>query len=411
MSNSKNHNQLAEHFFRHSYARTVAILTRYFGLDQVEMAEDIVQDTLVEAMEKWSIHGLPDNPDGWVMDVAKKKTINLLKRRQLFMSKVAPQLQDDENTGVLVSDSTLRMIFACCHPSLPNESQIALALKTLCGLSVPEIAKALLTTEDNINKRIYRAKKKLREEHIAFDIPIATSLNDRLNSVCKTLYLLFNEGYYAPHHKEVLRIDLCYEAVRLLKEVESVFQDTAKVNALLALMMFSLSRFESRLNKDDSLICLQDQDRKKWDPDLIAQGMGYLTKAIQTKEVNTYQLLAGIGAEHCLARYFASTNWQSIYQQYTILETLDPGFLITMNKLIAYYYLGHHKEALSALEHLKSAIDFRESANYYLALGTLYLDDKNIQKALFNLSKALSLTQHEREISIIQKRLSSIDSI
>lgn len=263
MSNSKDHNQLAEHFFRHSYARTVAILTRYFGLDQVEMAEDIVQDTLVEAMEKWSIHGLPDNPDGWVMDVAKKKTINLLKRKQLFMSKVAPQLQDDENTETLVSDSTLRMIFACCHPSLPNESQIALALKTLCGLSVPEIAKALLTTEDNINKRLYRAKKKLREEHIAFDIPIATSLNDRLNSVCKTLYLLFNEGYYAPHHKEVLRIDLCYEAVRLLKEVESVFQDTPKVNALLALIMFSLSRFESHLDKDDSLICLQDQDRKK----------------------------------------------------------------------------------------------------------------------------------------------------
>lgn len=139
--------------------------------------------------------------------------------------------------------------------------------------------------------------------------------------------------------------------------------------------------------------------------------MGYLTKAIQTKEVNTYQLLAGIGAEHCLARDFVSTNWQSIYQQYTILETLDPGFLITMNKLIAYYYLGHHKEAISALEDLKSAKDFRESANYYLALGTLYVDDKNIQKALFNLSKALSLTQHEREIAIIQKRLVSIDSI
>ncbi|MTI38830.1 sigma-70 family RNA polymerase sigma factor [Fulvivirga lutimaris] len=411
--NLPNHHthQLAAHFFRHSYARTVAILVRYFGLDQVEVAEDIVQDTLVEAVEKWSIHGIPDNPDGWIMDVAKKKTINLLKRKQLFATKVVPQLQDVESAEALVADSTLRMIFACCHPALPTESQIALALKTLCGLSIPEIAKALLTSEDNINKRLYRAKKKLREEKIAYDIPVATSLNDRLDSVCKTLYLLFNEGYYAPHHKEVLRIDLCYEAVRLLKEVEETFHNSAKVNGLLALMMFSLSRFESRLDKDDSLICLQDQNRSLWDKDLIAQGMNYLTKAIRTKEINTYQLQAGIAAEHCMSPDFASTNWQSIYQQYTILESLDSSFLVKMNRLIAYFYLGHKTEALTAMHALEHSQGFAQNTSYYMTLGTLYLNMQDDDNARYNLKEALIFAKNEREKDLIQTRLASIDSI
>ncbi len=413
MTNLNQHtNKLTEHFFRHSYAKTVAILVRYFGLDQVEMAEDIVQDTLIEAMEKWSIHAIPDNPEGWIMDVAKKKTINLIRRNQLFQTKIAPRLNTPVSyADTIVSDSTLRMIFACCHPALPIESQISLALKTLCGLSVSEIARALLTTEGNINKRLYRAKKKFREEEIEYSIPIKTELNDRLDSVCKTLYVLFNEGYYAPHHKDVLRIDLCYDAVRLLKDVETTFADSAKVNSLLSLMLFSLARFESRLDQDDSLICLQDQNRKLWDQELIAQGMDYLSRAIQTAEVNPYQLQAGIAAEHCLSKDFESTNWQSIYQQYTLLESLNSTFLVKMNKQISYYFMGRREEALTALQGLKKLPDFTETVSYYLTLGTLYLLSREKEKASGYLAKAFSLTQSEKEKEIIQRRVDSINSM
>jgi len=183
---NKYQTELAEHFFRHNYGKMVAILVNYFGLNQVEIAEDIVQDTLVEAMEKWGVHSIPTNPEAWLMDVAKKKTINFLKRNQLFENKIRPTLvlntifDTDES---IQKDSTLLMIFACCHPDLPVESQIAMALKILCGLSVGEISNALLTTESTINKRLYRAKQKFRNGTIAFHFPKQEQQNERLNSV------------------------------------------------------------------------------------------------------------------------------------------------------------------------------------------------------------------------------------
>ncbi len=413
MKNQNEHTQqLADHFFRHSYAKIVAILVRYFGLAQVEVAEDIVQDTLIEAMEKWSIHGIPDNPEGWIMDVAKKKTINFLKRDQLFHSKIIPQLAlPMSQTATTVSDSTLRMIFACCHPELPMESQISLALRTLCGLSIAEIARALLTTEDNTNKRLYRAKKKFREGKIKFDIPSEKEYSLRLSGVCRTLYVLFNEGYYAPHHKDVLRMDLCYEAVRLLQEVECTSRQSSEINGLLSLMLLLLSRFESRLDENDALICLQDQDRTLWDQALIAQGMNYLKKAIQTDQVNVYQLQAGIAAEHCISQDFESTNWQSIYQQYLVLESIDSSFLVKMNKLISWYYTGHQEKAKACLHQLQELPDFAENTSYHLTLGTLYMSDKDKIQATYHLKRALSLAKYEREKMVIQRRLDSIDSI
>ena len=229
----KNSNQLTAHFFRHNYAKMVAVLVRYFGLEEVEIAQDIVQDTLVEAMEKWSVQPIPENPEGWLMDVAKKKTINFLKRNQILHQKILPKLQArtpselDFSEGV-EKDSTLRMIFTCCHPDLSNASQIALALKTLCGLSIPEIAYALLTNEATINKRLYRAKQKFRNRSIAYELPSKENLVDRLNNVLSTLYLLFNEGYYSAHPEKAIRIDLCFEAIRLVKNIQLYFPNSAK---------------------------------------------------------------------------------------------------------------------------------------------------------------------------------------
>ncbi|MEO0333913.1 MAG: sigma-70 family RNA polymerase sigma factor, partial [Bacteroidota bacterium] len=265
MSLSSDTNQLAEHFFRHNYAKMVAVLVRYFGLDQVEIAEDIVQDTLIEAMEKWSVSDIPQNPGGWLMDVAKKKTINRLKRDQLFHSKIIPSLPLSSSDPEVETDSTLRMIFACCHPSLPDESQVALALKTLCELSVTEIAHALLTNEATVNKRLYRVKQKFRNGNISFEIPIDIELSDRLDNVFTTLYLLFNEGYYSLHAEKMIRTNLCFEATRLLKEVITAFPDSSKAKALLALMLLNIARFESRTDNNSMPVVLAEQNRAAWD--------------------------------------------------------------------------------------------------------------------------------------------------
>ncbi len=407
MTNFQNHIKLDDQLFRRSYSKTVATLINYFGLAQVELAEDVVQETLLNAFEQWSIHGVPQNPDGWIMDVAKKKTINILKRDQLFKSKVIPSLNHEySQTNREYSDNTLKMIFACCHPKLPSESQIALALKTLCGLSVPEIARALLTTQSNINKRLYRAKEKFRTEQILFVLPAEESGNKEVKNVCKTLYLLFNEGYYAPEHKELIRMDLCFEAIRLLQEVNSLFPDSSEVNGLLAMMYFSVARFESRLDNSETLVCLQDQDRNLWDKQFINLGMNYLNKTTINDQPNVYQLLAGIAAEHCIASSFDSTNWQSIYDQYLILEAIDSSELVQVNKYISLFFLGNKQEAIEGILKVKNT----SNSTYNLTLGALYSNLKDIENARKFLLLAMKHSNASGEKLIIQRELEALTS-
>ncbi|MEL7427048.1 MAG: sigma-70 family RNA polymerase sigma factor [Bacteroidota bacterium] len=401
--------ELAEHFFRHSYAKMVAILVRYFGLQEVEMAEDIVQDTLVEAMEKWSVQSIPNNPEGWLMSVAKKKTINFLKRKQTFESKVRSTIQFkalfEANGQAVERDSTLRMIFTCCHPSLPVEAQIALALKTLCGLSVSEIANALLTSESTINKRLYRAKQKFRDGSITFAIPDPRNLDQRLAAVFTTLYLLFNEGYYSSHHEKVIRIDLCFEAIRLVKEVLEFYPNSHPAKALLALMFLSVARFESRIDEQGALVILAEQDRELWDKALIAEGMDYLHQSTEGNEISAYHLQAGIAAEHCLATNFASTNWASIYRQYSMLEQLQPNVFFTFNKAIAKFFGINQEEALMDLLALKKEQALQSNSQFYASLGMLHAEMGLAQEALSYFQKALSFSKSTQEKALIEQRI------
>ena len=397
---------LEKDLFRRSYAKTVAILTNYFGLAQVEIAEDVVQDALVEAMERWSIQGIPKNPEGWIIEVSKKKAIDVFRRQNVYLSKVMPSLRalcaegDHEN-----KDSTLKMIFACCHPLLPKESQIALALKTLCGLSVSEIANALLTSVENINKRLYRAREKFRSQRIEFVTPEIDQAKDRIDSVCQTLYLLFNEGYYSPQYQHPIRTDLCYEAIRLLKEVESSFSRSSKVHGLLALMYLNMSRFESRLGEDNALVSLQDQDRSLWDQELIGLGVLHLNKSMEDHVPNKYQLQAGIAAEYCIARSFETINWGSVYSQYELLEALERSDLIYLNKQIAYFFLGNREEAFSRILQMTYDNDFKPNALHFLTLGVLSSYHGDEQKTSDYLGKALSLADSDKEKKLILARL------
>ena len=384
----------------------MAVLVRYFGLDQVEIAEDIVQDTLVEAMEKWSLGNIPQNPGGWLMDVAKKKTINRLKRDQLFQSRVIPNLSQASFSPEVETDSTLRMIFACCHPSLPDESQVALALKTLCGLSITEIAHALLTNEATINKRLYRAKQKFRSGSIPFDIPTDGELPNRLDNVFTTLYLLFNEGYYSLHAEKMIRIDLCFEAIRLLKEVVVAFPSSSKAKALLALMLLNIARFESRIDSNRTLVVLAEQNRAAWDQSLVAEGIDYLYQSMEENQLSQYHLQAGIVAEHCLAKDFRSTNWASIYRQYTLLEMLDDSMTLQLNKAIARFYANEKEEALAGLLSLKSNPFMNENALYYITLAVFCSELGQKEQAAHFFETALKYSKSDTEKELIRKKMS-----
>ena len=393
----------------------VSILVRYFGLNEIEIAEDIVQDTLIEAMERWSIHSLPHNPEGWLMDVAKKKTINLLKRNQLLQNKIIPRLKSTTSlyteinfSDSAIKDSTLRMIFASCHPSLPTKSQIALSLKTLCGLSVPEIANALLLNESTINKRLYRAKQKFRDGSIIFEIPQEDELRDRLDNVFTTLYLLFNEGYYASHHKELIRIDLCLEAIRLQKQMVEAFANSQKANALLALMLFSFARFESRLDEHGGILVLREQNRSLWDQSLIAEGLDYLQQSTKGNELNRYQLQAGIAVEHCLAQDFKSTNWHSIYQQYSILDHLEPNAIVKLNKAIAKFYCGFREEAIGDLIRLENEPLLRKNRLYFATLGDFLDALGQKEKAVSYYETALKFSDSVAERAFLQKKIDNL---
>ncbi|WP_149304489.1 RNA polymerase sigma factor [Pareuzebyella sediminis] len=406
--NKASPNQLTEHFFRHNHAKIVAILVRYFGLKEVEIAEDIVQDTLIEALEKWSVRSIPDNPEGWLMDVAKKKTINFLKRHQNFQSKIAPNLigKSLSSTGSSVEkDSTLRMIFTCCHPTLPKESQISLALKTLCGFTVSEIANALLTNESTINKRLYRAKQKFRDGTIAYQIPKDGALQKRLEGVFYTLYLLFNEGYYSSHSEKIIRMDLCFESIRLLEEVIASFPNSQQAKALLALMYFCVARFESRMDEKGAIVILAAQNRKLWSKELIAKGMNQLLQSTKSNEVSSYHLQAGIAAEHCLADSFESTNWESIYQQYVILEKLNPSIIITFNKIIAKFYGINREEALSDLLALKNEPELQHNVHYFTSIGLFYTQLQHHEKAVPFFETALRISKIPAEKALIRRKL------
>ncbi|HET9745035.1 MAG TPA: sigma-70 family RNA polymerase sigma factor, partial [Chitinophagaceae bacterium] len=326
MHQDNNINQLVDHLFRHESGKMVAVLSKLLGLQSLETAHDIVQDTLLQAMTTWSFNGVPDNPSAWLCRVAKNKAIDFL-RRERTIREINPRysylLQSEYTLSSTVTelfletemqDSQLRMMFACCHPAIPEESQIALTLKTLCGLSVNEIAKAFLTTDETIAKRIYRAKEKIRTEKIELEVPQNHDLALRTDTVLKSLYLLFNEGYKSSNPDKLIREDLCEEAMRLcFLLTQHQLTSFPRSKALLALMCFQASRLDARLDDNNNIILLKHQDRSRWNRSLMSKGFELMEEAAEPFEISPYHLEAAIASQHAAARSFEQTDWKSIY--------------------------------------------------------------------------------------------------
>ncbi len=397
----------------------VSVLTRIFGLQHIEIAEDIVQDTFLKAAQEWSINNIPPNPQAWLYKAAKNKTIDYIRHRkhvEEYASEINHLLKSEWTLSSSVndlfldkeiSDSQLRMIFTSCHPSLPAESRIALTLKTLCGFSIMEIAKALLTTESNINKRLFRAKQKIREAHLKFEIPEGKELADRLNTVYKVIYLLFNEGYSASHAENLIREDLCAEAIRLgIILSEHPVGKMPETYALIALMCFHAARLEARLDEEGSIILLKEQDRSLWSKELIAKGYEYLSKASYGEELSEYHLEAAIAAHYCRAQDFSQIDWVSILNLYEMLLKLNNSPVTILNKSIV---ISQIYGAEKAIEEIRDIPELGSYYFYHTTLAEFYSKLKNISSAKKHLETALTLTNSNAEKKLVKKRLEKLE--
>lgn len=408
--------ETVSHLFRHESGKMIAALSKLLGLQNLQTAQDIVQDTLLQAVQTWSYKGLPDNPAAWLHRVARNKAVDALRREKIsrrVYSEQAYLLQSEYTLTPTVascfaeeevSDSQLQMIFACCHPFIPLESQLALALKTLCGLSVAEIAAAFLKDEATIAKRIYRAKEKIRSENIELEMPSSSQLPKRLDAVLHCLYLLFNEGYNSSHPDQLIREDLCEEAVRLaFLLTQHSLTNLPRTNALLALFCFQASRLKARLDDGGNIILLRQQDRRKWHQPLIQKGAYFLEKATQ-HETSVYHLEAAIAYLHAAAPSFAQTDWKAIHYLYRILAEQQPTPFVRLNKAIAVAYAVSNEAALKELQQIKGL------ENYYLyhtAIGEIHFALGQKEQAMTCYQKALALTRSIAERQLLQQKLAT----
>jgi RNA polymerase sigma-70 factor (ECF subfamily) len=413
--------QLVDHLFRHESGKLVSVLTRIFGAVNLSLAEDVVQDSLVEAINHWQYEGVPDNPSAWLFRVAKNKALNFVNREKNklhYSSDVVHYLQSKWTVEPAldlifseqeIQDDQLRMIFTCCHPAISRDSQIALALKTLCGFSIPEIARAFLTTEENINKRLVRARKNIRLDKIAFEIPQGNELGERLNAVLETVYLLFNEGYSASKGDEIIRYELCEEAIRLAQMIaeNKVIEQKENVLALLALMFLNASRFKARQDIDGSILTMAEQDRSLWDKNLKDTGLKYLNEATQNNKIGFYHIMAAISANHSMAPDFDSTNWQAILTLYDILFEIDNSPLVLLNRTIAILKVYGAERAIAELEKIEDIPSLKTYHLLYSTKAEFYIQLHQYAQAAEYLEKSIQFVSLKAEREMLQAKLDS----
>ncbi len=404
---------MTDHLFRREAGRMVAALTRLFGAKHVDLAEDIVQETLLKAMHEWPYHGVPDVPAAWLHRVAKNLAIDRLRReaRGLELLKENAALLRSEWTlsstvnelmdAPSIADDQLRMMFACCHPNLPREQQVALALKTLCGFGVPEIARAFVTNEETINKRLYRAREAFRALG-RIEFPPESELAPRLAHVLATIYLLFNEGYNSTSHHDLIREDLIEEALRLCDLLtRNAATDRSEVHALLALMLFHAARSATRIDALGAIVLLHEQDRAKWDGELIALADHHLDRAVAGGAVSIYHVEAAIAAVHAHAATFATTNWRSIISLYDQLLRLNPSAVVQLNRAIAVAQADGATAGSRALEAVKG---MEGSHLYHAARGDLLRAMGRADEARAAYALAATLTRSPAESELLRRK-------
>lgn len=414
MTDPKSAPALPEHYFRHEFGRLVSVLSRRFGVHRVELCEDAVQTALLRAVQTWSQRGLPDDKSAWLYRVALNEVLSALRREkrtdtsvdsteQLAAEATAEEAVYLENE---IKDDQLRMLFACANPTIPGESQLVFALKILCGFSVEEIALRLFRSHEAIYKRLQRARVALSERVDGLESPSLDELANRLPAVLEILYLLFTEGYSSAQPDQMIRHELCEEAIRLGQLLnEHPVGAAPETDALLALMYLDAARFDSRVDGAGGLLLLEEQDRLLWDRDLIHTGISYLHRAARGDAFTRYHAEAAIAAEHCLAPTYKETRWDEIARLYQMLEGIAPSPINTLNRAIAIAEWQGPDAGLALLEALNPPAWL---LGYYLwdaTLGELYRRRGNLDHATAHLTRALDAAPTHAERALLRRRL------
>ncbi len=408
-------NLSVDHLFRHRAGQMIATLTRIFGIERLDQVEDAMQEAMIRALRLWPHQGVPDNPVAWLIQVAKNRILDQLRR-----DSKATETTDEIEIPVTgefdaafaneICDDQLRMIFTCCHPLVPQDGQIALTLKTVGGFSVSEIARAFLAREPSIIKTLTRAKQRLREFDIKLEMPQPDKLPARLESVLRAIYLMFNEGYSALEGEELVRTDLCHEAIRLCELLaEHPVTDAPKVHALGALLLFQGARLTARCDAAGELLLLSEQDRSLWDRAMIKRGLYHLRKSAHGDEVSDYHLEAEIASCHTLAASFEATDWPRVLGCYKELLSRKPSPVVALNRIVALAKVLGIEAGLFELNKLAEDRTLRNYYPFYAALGELLREDGKKSEAIDAYQKALSLTSSEPIRRFLVKRIACLE--
>jgi RNA polymerase sigma factor (sigma-70 family) len=416
LSVSQTVSQTVEHLFRQESAKMIAILTGIFGTEHLTLAEDVVQETLARALQTWPFYGIPQNPSAWIMRAARNLAVDVVRRQKVFREKEAeivalidrhePSPEESAFSDQEIADDRLRMMFVCCHPSVPADAQVALALNTLCGFGVEEISRAFLASEAALAKRLVRAKQKIREARIPFAIPEGKELAERLDGVLQTLYLLFNEGYKASGGEKLIREDVCAEAIRLTDLLaKHPAANQPRTHALLALMLLNAARFPARVDAEGNLLLLRDQDRSLWDQSMIARGMFHFAQSAAGAEITVYHLQAGIVACHCAAPDYDSTNWEQILSLYDRLIAFDDSPVVALNRAVAVANVQGAQAGLDAVGGIRDVDKLKSYYLLYAVLGEFEMRLNHPDIAAGHFEKAVELTQVKSEQTFLSGKL------
>jgi len=410
---SQSTNQLVEHFFRHESANLVAVLTRAFGIRRIDLVEDMVQVAMLEAMHAWKQRGVPENPAAWIHRAAKNRILDVLRREKTHEKAIAlagGSIDDQESIvdrwleEEQLSDSLLRMMFVCCHPTLERKTQLALTLKTLCGFGISEIARGLLLPSETVKKRIGRAKKSLATANVRLDLPSDEELTQRLDVVHDVLYLMFNEGYSTSQGTEPIRDDICEEAARLCHLLCESRYSSPATKALLALLLLHSARLDARTDSEGAVILLEDQDRAEWDRQLIGVAQYWLAQS-KADSVTTYHLEAAIAMQHCIATSVEATDWETIIRFYDRLLQLRDSPIYALNRAIAVGQGGDTREAMSQLESLRDRKDMQSYLLLDCAMARIHELEGNTAEATDSYLIALSKAEAPHEKRLLERKL------
>lgn len=402
------------HLLRHDSGRMAAVLTRIFGFHRIDQIEDSIQEALLKALKTWPYKGIPENSTAWLIQVAKNHLLDQLRKENKSVAFDEEVRETDRLTSKAeeriffddeISEDQLRIIFACCHPSIPKDSQIALTLKTVGGFNNHEIASAFLAKRTAVDKILVRAKQKLKKHRKHFDIPKPDMIAPRLEAVLKVIYLMFNEGYMASEGDNLVKKDLCFEAIRLVNLLASFpVTDMPRTNALAALLHFQGSRLAARSLGDGIPVLLSEQDRSEWDRGMIAKGVAYLRASAKGDEVTEYHLQAEIASHHALAESFESTDWSSILECYESLYAKEPSPIVAVNKA---YSLSRVVGPRKGLQELSGAnvSGLEEYYPYYIVVAELQAETGDLSLASESYKRALRFITNSSVRAFVENKI------